>query len=365
VRRFSQFLLALAACCCIGRAWAAPQPSEFQKHSALFLMKCSKCHTIGGGARVGPDLYGVANRRGTDWILSFIMNPDSYLDTDPTAKRLLVEHNGVRMENTHLTRAEAVGLLDFIKAASKAPVSARREDTPAPEDPLYKKLKMPEEGRGVSAPGLVLLLLIFAAAVLSWQFGFRGVAALLVVAALATAYWTFGGRRHYRLLGIQQGYEPAQPIAFSHAMHAGKLEISCFYCHSGAEHSDTAGVPALNVCMNCHSVVRARGGHREPSAEIARLVEAWESRQKASARSIEWIRVHHLPDYVHFSHRAHIANNIQCQECHGPVQSMDRIRQASSLSMGWCISCHRLTPQTAPTHWKRTRGPLDCAACHW
>jgi hypothetical protein len=84
-----------------------------------------------------------------------------------------------------------------------------------------------------------------------------------------------------------------------------------------------------------------------------------------AARAVEWVRVHQLPDFVHFPHRVHVANNIQCQECHGPVETMPRMRQAASLSMGWCVSCHREAPGNAPTHWKRSGGPLDCAACHW
>ncbi len=346
-------------------AWAAPAPSEFQKHAALFMQKCSKCHSIGGGQRVGPDLAGVAGRHDKEWIVGFMMDPDSYLQKDAAAKKLLEENHGVRMENTHLTRAEAEGLLEFLKAASGAPPSARREEAVPADEPLFMKVRMPDEGRGVSMPGLALLLLICGATAFAWQSGSRAGAGLLLVAVLATAYWTFGGRRYYQLLGSQQGYQPVQPIAYSHALHAGKLGISCFYCHSSAERSDSAGVPALNVCMNCHIAVRSRAGQKEPSPEIARLVAAWESRGKPSSKSIEWTRIHHLPAYVHFSHRAHIANNIQCQECHGPVQTMERMRQASSLSMGWCISCHREPPQSAPTHWRRALGPLDCAACHW
>lgn len=345
-------------------ACAGPAPSAFQKSAALFLMKCSKCHSIGGGQRVGPDLLGVAGRREKDWIIGFIMDPESYLAKDETAKKLLSENNGVRMENTHLTRAEAEGLLEFLKASSGAQAAARSEEAPS-EDPLFKKVRMPDEGRGVSIPGLVALLLVCAAAAFAWQAGVRVGAGLLLALALVSGYWTFGGRRYYRLLGSQQGYQPAQPVEYSHALHAGKLGIACLYCHSGAERSDVAGVPAIGVCMNCHVAVRARAGQKEPSPEIARLVAAWETRGKPGARSIEWMRVHQLPAYVHFSHRAHVANNIQCQECHGPVQTMERMRQASSLSMGWCISCHRQPPQAAPTHWRRALGPLDCAACHW
>lgn len=357
------FLLALAAA--PARAGEAKAPSPFQKSAALFLQKCSKCHTVGGGRRVGPDLRGVADRHDKEWILGFVQNPDSYLDSDAAAKKLLAENNGVRMENAHVTREQAEGLLEFITAAASAPSGEARESR-LPEEPLTDKLHMPDEGvGGLSLPALGLFAVLLLAALAVSRFGSRRDASVLFVLAAAAAYWGFGGWRHHRLAGDQQGYEPAQPIAFSHELHAGKLTISCLYCHGGAERSDTAGVPSAGVCMNCHVAVRARAGAKEPSPDIARIVAAWETRTSSAPAVLSWTRVHHLPDYVHFSHRAHVANNLQCQECHGPVQTMARVRQAAPLSMGWCVSCHRTPPQAAPSHWKRVGGPLDCAACHW
>ena len=347
-------------------AGEAKAASPFQKSAALFLQSCSKCHTIGGGRRVGPDLRGVADRHDAQWILGFVQNPDSYLDSDPAAKKLLAENNGVRMENAHVTRAQAEGLLEFIKAASSGPSGEVEAETRLPEEPLTNKLHMPDEGAGgFSIPALILFAVLGLAALVVSRFARRREASVLFVLAAASAYWGFGGWRRHRLAGDQQGYEPVQPLAFSHDLHAGKLTISCLYCHGGAERSDTAGVPPAGVCMNCHVAVRARAGETVPSPEIARIVAAWETRTSSAPAVLAWTRVHHLPDYVHFSHRAHIANNLQCQECHGPVQTMARIRQAAPLSMGWCIACHRLSPQAAPSHWKRVGGPLDCAACHW
>ncbi|MDD5304378.1 MAG: c-type cytochrome [Elusimicrobia bacterium] len=357
---FALFISAAAA-----RAGEAKAPSPFQKSAALFLQACSKCHTIGGGRRVGPDLRGVADRHDKDWIVGFVQNPESYLDSDPAAKKLLAENNGVRMENAHVTREQAEGLLEFITAAASAPSGEARESR-LPEEPLTAKLRMPDEGvEGRSLPALALFAVLLLAALALARFGRRRDASLLFVLAAAAAYWGFGGWRHHRLAGDQQGYEPAQPIAFSHELHAGKLTIACLYCHGGAERSDTAGVPSAGICMNCHGAVRARAGQKDPSPEIARIVAAWETRTSSAPLILSWTRVHHLPDYVHFSHRAHIADNLQCQECHGPVQTMARVRQAAPLSMGWCVSCHRTPPQSAPSHWKRVGGPLDCAACHW
>ncbi len=347
---------------------AAAQPKSvtpFQQHAALFLMKCAKCHTIGGGRRVGPDLRGAVDRHPHDWLIGFIMDPDKYLDSDPVAKSLLADNDGVRMENTHLTREQVEGLLQFIKAASDAPLPAPRTQSEAPTEALAFKVRMPNEGMHPSIPGIVVLLLILALAAFLWQVGERRGSAVAVVLALAAAYWSFGGRRYYHLLGNEQGYSPRQPIAFSHALHAGTLQISCLYCHSGAQRSDVAGVPALNVCMNCHRSVHQLAGESGTSPEIAKVLAAWDGRDGPKARTIPWVRVHHLPDFVHFSHRVHVANNIQCQECHGPVQKMTQMRQAASLSMGWCIDCHREGPGAAPAHWKRVGGPLDCSACHW
>lgn len=343
---------------------AAEAPTPFQKDAALFQAKCAKCHTVGRGDRVGPDLKGLSDRRDKTWIVGFITKTEQYLNADPEAKKLLAKFNGVRMETTGMSEAQAGGLLAYIDAASKGPVGPEEEPEPAAEDPA-SKVRMPAEGRGAWWPGIALALLAAALAAGAWQGGLAVPAAVLLALASGAGYWSLGGRRHHRLLGDQQGYAPAQPIAYSHATHAGKLKIDCLYCHYGAARSDAAGVPAISVCMNCHNAVRKTTGAAEPSAEIAKVVAAWETRLSAAPKPVEWNRIHDLPDFVHFSHRVHVANDIRCQECHGPVQDMARVRQAASLSMGWCVNCHRQQKSAAPSHWKRTGGPLDCAACHW
>jgi hypothetical protein len=166
-----------------------------------------------------------------------------------------------------------------------------------------------------------------------------------------------------RLPQNNQGYAPEQPIAFSHRLHAGELQMDCQYCHHGARRSRHAGVPAASVCMNCHGIVTsgldaalnekaaAEAAQREPepvvSAELSKLYDALAldaDMQRDPAREetpIEWVRVHNLPDFVYFDHRVHVARDIACETCHGPVQSMERMRQHADLSMGWCIDCHR------------------------
>jgi hypothetical protein len=136
-------------------------------------------------------------------------------------------------------------------------------------------------------------------------------------------------------LGRTTGYSPDQPVKFSHKIHAGQNQTDCIYCHSYAPRSKTSGIPSVNVCMNCHLIVRT--GTRSGSFEIAKVVNASENKEP-----IRWIRVHNLPDHVYFNHSQHVtAGKIDCRVCHGNVEEMDRIEQVSDLSMGWCINCHR------------------------
>lgn len=162
-----------------------------------------------------------------------------------------------------------------------------------------------------------------------------------------------------------QGYNPKQPIAFSHALHAGTYGIDCRYCHVAAEISAHATVPSLNVCMNCHKAVKT------DSPEIKKLTEAYNS-----GKPIEWVKVHRLPDHAHFKHNRHIAAGVSCETCHGQVQEMDQVYQAKALNMGWCLECHR--GQTTPPEihsWKAHElgiekhegpvAPFNCTTCHY
>lgn len=138
-------------------------------------------------------------------------------------------------------------------------------------------------------------------------------------------------------LGRQQSYAPDQPIKFSHKVHAGENGIDCMYCHTTAEDSKSAGIPATNLCMNCHILIRE--GTNSGKFEISKVVEANET-----GKSIEWTRIHNLPDHVYFSHSIHVGSGkLDCAQCHGPVEEMDIMRQNSDLSMGWCVNCHRET----------------------
>jgi len=175
------------------------------------------------------------------------------------------------------------------------------------------------------------------------------------------------------LFGNNRDYRPEQPIAYSHRVHAGELAIPCLYCHPGAERSRHAGVPSRSMCMNCHRYVTATLGAvreedrlaeeegRDPltlvSPELKKLLDADE-------QPIVWTKVHRLPDFAYFDHRPHVAAGVACQRCHGPIESMDRVRQFSTLSMGWCLSCHRENSGTRLAG-RPVDPSIDCVTCHF
>ena len=141
----------------------------------------------------------------------------------------------------------------------------------------------------------------------------------------------------------REGYEPSQPIAFSHELHAGTNQIPCGYCHVGQGEGPHASVPGVNTCMNCHSLVKTE------SPEIQKIHSAWKS-----GEPIKWVKVHDLPDHARFSHQPHIDHGFECAECHGKVEEMPVVAIQNPFNMGWCIGCHR-----------ENNGPQDCVTCHY
>ena len=159
-------------------------------------------------------------------------------------------------------------------------------------------------------------------------------------------------------LGRQKGYQPVQPIFYSHEVHAGVNQISCLYCHGGAQDSKQASIPSVNVCMNCHMAVKEYSGKPilrddgttvNANEEIQKLYRyaGWNPDTKTydkPGKPIEWIRIHNLPDHVYFNHSQHVkVGQVACQTCHGEIQKMPEVKQFADLSMGWCINCHRTT----------------------
>jgi hypothetical protein len=181
------------------------------------------------------------------------------------------------------------------------------------------------------------------------------------------------------LVGWDRG--PEQPVFYSHRRHAGEFEINCLYCHTNTDRSPIAPLPSLDVCFGCHNLVRAG------SSEIQKL-RGYRERGEA----VPWVRIHKLADFVQFNHARHIQAELECQECHGEIEGMDVVYQFAPLTMGWCLECHRepadeaaladaariaekfeqsgpesrgLYPISIDSDYGVTRGPIDCAACHY
>ena len=172
-------------------------------------------------------------------------------------------------------------------------------------------------------------------------FNFRG----LVLFILAVASSVFiSGCKFQPGWGYNKGYSPEQPIPFDHSVHVGKHNIQCQYCHNQVERSTHSNIPALSTCMNCHMQVKTDSPH------IQKMRDAYDK-----GGSIEWVKVHMLPDHVRFNHGAHLKKGVNCQTCHGQIETMSKVTQHADLSMGWCINCHRQPENNAP---------LNCTTCH-
>ena len=145
----------------------------------------------------------------------------------------------------------------------------------------------------------------------------------------------------YSAASSDQGYQPQQPIEFSHPRHVQTLGMNCLYCHFAANKAPDPGMPALGTCMGCHQLIGpnlpARLGHpaKTPSPDLAKLADYWRKKQP-----VPWVRIHKVPRYVRFPHMRHVNAGVTCQSCHGQVQKMNRVFQYASLNMGWCINCH-------------------------
>lgn len=209
---------------------------------------------------------------------------------------------------------------------------------------------------------------------------------ILLVALTLGVSVLVSGAKSLRLPDNQQGYSPEQPIAFSHRLHAGEMGIDCRFCHWAADKSRHAGIPSNDVCMKCHQYVPASNNAiqhesklasdegREPrqivSPELRKLFDAVGLGQdlqpdaEKTPEATQWVRVHKMPDYVYFDHRSHVAAGVSCQQCHGPVESMEQVRQFSTLSMGWCVNCHRESNKTG-INGHAVNASLDCSTCHF
>ncbi|WP_299127500.1 c-type cytochrome [uncultured Winogradskyella sp.] len=211
---------------------------------------------------------------------------------------------------------------------------------------------------------------------------------------LASGYFVYG---YLMQVGVDQGYEPVQPIHYSHRIHAGDNAIDCKYCHSSARVSKHSGIPSLNICMNCHKAIAnvapetlAEGKEYgvDYDAEIQKLYDAvgWDGTgYTGESKPVKWIRIHNLPDFAYFNHSQHVSvAGVECQTCHGPVEEMEIMYQHAPLTMGWCINCHRETNVKVKDNEYYTKiheelskkygvdqltaaqmGGLECGKCHY
>jgi c(7)-type cytochrome triheme protein len=168
----------------------------------------------------------------------------------------------------------------------------------------------------------------------------------ICIAALATMLSAYSGA------SSSEGNSPVQPVAYRHTVHVDTLKMNCLYCHFSANKSFDPGLPAVGTCMGCHTVVT--GSSPGNKAEIQKLTAYWNKKEP-----VPWIRIHKLPEYVHFPHMRHVNAGVTCQTCHGEIQNMKQVYQASSLNMGWCINCH--IGQSNPPF----RARYDCSSCHY
>lgn len=221
---------------------------------------------------------------------------------------------------------------------------------------------------------------------------------IIVFGFLATTYLLYS---YLMQIGVDEGYEPVQPIHFSHKIHAGDNKIDCKYCHSAARSSAVAGVPSLNVCMGCHNTISEYEGEEDLAngytkdfytAEIKKLYTAvgWDEQQfkyTGKEQAVEWVRIHKLPDFTYFNHSQHVTvAGLKCDACHGAVDKMEVVRQEAPLTMGWCVECHRTSKMNMEhpyyanyeqVHRQLAKtmqldsltvehlGGLECAKCHY
>lgn len=339
----------------------------------LFKSKCSSCHTITDKKLIGPGLQGVNDKYDREWLLQWIRNNVEFQKENALARQVF-EENGKLPMNTfpELKDEDIIAILDYI--ASPPQETTAGAGAAGGGEGAYETEAEDESFTFLVLVGVIVLLLVITSILRNvkfslsrliaeknnqpvqpmpglfdsfktWAQGNKKIVALLVIIVLA-----FGAKAAWDSLlqvGIYQGYEPAQPIEFSHKIHAGINKIDCNYCHTSARHSKTSGIPSANVCMNCHKYISE--GSVTGTEEIAKIYKALDydptlQKYGDNPKPIKWIKVHNLPDHVYFNHSQHVSvGKLQCQVCHGPVEEMDVIQQYAPLTMGWCINCHRET----------------------
>ncbi|HEU5290224.1 MAG TPA: c-type cytochrome [Cyclobacteriaceae bacterium] len=381
--------------------------------ATLFSGNCKSCHKIHAES-VGPALAGVYDRAPSiQWIKDWVHNSAKVVASkDEYAVAIFEKYKKSQMTAfTTLKDEEIMQILAYIKAETiKGPEVAAVPTTPGSGTTGGEGL--PSTYMNVILIGMVLILVLLVVilgflvsslkrfldqkelsdeekevvhspitlATITRSSGFIFVV-MFVVGSLGFKAVING----LYSVGVQQGYAPKQPIAFSHKLHAGDYEIDCKYCHIGTLKGKSATIPSVNICMNCHRAVKTE------SPQIQKIWAAadWNAETLTfgpNQKPIEWVRIHNLPDLAYFNHSQHVVvGGIECQTCHGPIETMDVVKQYSLLTMGWCIDCHRKTDIKADgnAYYDKLQelheqakgsnskmkvediGGLECAKCHY
>ncbi len=391
------------------------------KGKEIFNANCAACHKLDAKS-TGPALRGVEAKYDKEWLYKWIKNSGELIKSgDAQAVKVFEENNKVAMTAfPQLSNEDIDNIIAYTSEPAPvavAPVAGASVDgnNAANESGVSNNLIL----GALSLVMLMLVVMLFLVNnMLTKISGAKGIEIvkknrslmvffnayaknqfLVLVSAilflLVSAYFAYG---YLMQIGIDQGYEPLQPIHYSHRIHAGDNGIDCKYCHSSARVSKHAGIPSLNVCMNCHkniSEVAETTATEEHSKafydqQIAKLYDAvgWDkSLQKYTGKTkpVKWVRIHNLPDHVYFNHSQHVTvAGVECQTCHGPVEEYEFQKQFAPLTMGWCINCHRETNVKVEdnAYYKKIHeelskkygvsqltaaqmGGLECGKCHY
>ena len=362
---------------------SADNTAAVQAGKKLFNANCAACHKLNKRA-VGPALKGVSEKYDREWLYSWIKNSTAMVKSgDPQAVAVYEEYNGSVMTSfPQLSNSDIDNILAYTDYVPPAPVAQ------AAASGNVGAKTVSSSSTVSNTIILIALALVFTILVIMlflvqktlmriaklsgveikpepkpkrtpiWMAFVQNQFLVLISVVLllfSSAYFVYG---YFMQIGVDQGYMPIQPIHYSHKIHARANQIECKYCHSSARVSKHSGIPSLNVCMNCHQNIAEYNGEEDLengytkdfyTKEIKKLYAAvgWDEenqRYTGESQPVKWVRIHNLPDFVYFNHAQHVeVGEIACQKCHGPVEEMEIMYQHSSLTMGWCINCHRET----------------------
>ncbi|GAB3307252.1 c-type cytochrome [Hymenobacter humi] len=337
---------------------------------ALFKNNCAQCHAVNEQV-VGPALAGITKRRPVSWLLPWIKNSSKVVASgDEYAVAIFNKYNKQQMPSFALSDQEVNSILAWV-TSQEGQAGPTAEAKPVvdgkPGDEAAAGGAEAGAGKYVDILLIVLVVVLIVLVVtlviignlmkdvlrgrkdldgrdveileqrFDWGKMYRSPMLRGIVGVVFALVLVYAGVQSVMAVGLTQGYQPTQPIAFSHKLHAGQHQINCAYCHTSVYKSKSANIPSANICMNCHSQIKTE------SPEIKKIYRAIERKQP-----IQWVRIHNLPDLAYFNHSQHTqVGGLQCQTCHGPIQNMEVVYQYSALTMGWCINCHREMPINA------------------